>query len=41
MLVSVSMFSLISPTMRFSIFLALSLGVLQLHLPRFSRDWQT
>ncbi len=41
MLDSVRMFSLISPTMRFSKFLALSLGVLQVPLPRFSREWQT
>ena len=41
MLDSVSTFSLISLTMSFSKFLALSLGVLQVPLPRLSREWQT
>ena len=41
MLDSVRMFSLISPTMMLSKFLALSLGVLQVPLPRFSSEWQT
>ena len=41
MLDSVRTFSLISLTMSCSKVLALSLGVLQVPLPRFSREWQT
>ncbi len=40
MLDSVRTFSLISLTMSFSKLLALSLGVLQVPLPRLSREWQ-
>ena len=41
MLDSVRMLARSSPTMVVSIFLALSLGVLQVPLPLFIRDWQT
>ncbi len=41
MLLSVRMFSRMVDTIRLSNFFELSLGVLQVPLPFFSREWQT